>query len=126
MVQTITPYLLYEDAGAALDFLSRAFGFAETRRNTSSDGQVSHAEMRYRGGEIHLGQTSRPSSPRSYGGTTVLLYVYVDDVDAHCEQARAAGAEILDEPEDQDYGERRYHCLDPEGHSWYFAQPLDR
>jgi uncharacterized glyoxalase superfamily protein PhnB len=126
MVQRITPYLLYDDAGAALDFLSRAFSFEETRRTTSSNGQVSHAEMRYRGGEIHLGQPSQPSSPRRYGGTTVLLYVYVDDVDAHCAQARAAGAEILDEPEDQDYGERRYHSRDPEGHSWYFAQRLGR
>ncbi len=126
MVQTITPYLLYEDAGTALDFLSRAFGFEETRRNTSPGGQVSHAEMRFGGSEIHLGQPSLPSSPRRYGGTPVLLYVYVNDVDAHCAQARATGAEILDEPEDQDYGERRYHCRDPEGHSWYFAQPLDR
>jgi PhnB protein len=120
------PYLLYEDAGAALDFLSRAFGFEETKRNTFPSGQVSHAEMRYMDGEIHLGQPPSPSSPRRYGGTTVLLYVYVNDVDAHYAQARAVGAEILDEPEDQDYGERRYHCRDPEGHSWYFAQPLDR
>ena len=126
VVQTITPYLLYEDADAALDFLSRAFGFEETTRNTSPDGRVSHAEMRYRGGEIHLGQPSPPSGPRKYGGTTVLLYVDVDDVDAHCARARAAGAEILDEPEDQDYGARRYHCRDLEGHSWYFAQLLDR
>jgi uncharacterized glyoxalase superfamily protein PhnB len=126
MVQTITPYLLYEDAGAAVEFLSRAFGFEETRRNTESGGRVSHAEMRYRGGEVHLGQPSQPSSPRRYAGTSVLLYVYVDDVDVHCAQARAAGAEILDEPEDQDYGERRYHCRDPEAHSWYFAQPLGR
>jgi uncharacterized glyoxalase superfamily protein PhnB len=123
-VQTITPYLLYEDAGAALEFLSRAFGFEETRRNTASDGKVSHAEMRYLSGEIHLGQPGRPSSPRTYGGTTVLLYVYVDNVDEHCARARAAGAEIVDEPADQDYGERRYHCRDPEGHSWFFAQPL--
>jgi uncharacterized glyoxalase superfamily protein PhnB len=124
-VQTVTPYLLYEDAGAALGFLARAFGFEETRRNVSSEGRVGHAEMSYRGGEIHLGQPNQPSSPRRYGGTTVLLYVYVDDVDAHCERARAAGAEIIDEPADQPYGERRYHCRDAEGHSWYFAQSLD-
>jgi uncharacterized glyoxalase superfamily protein PhnB len=123
-MQTITPYLLYDDAGAALDFLSRAFGFEETRRMTSDSGRVSHAEMTYRGGEIFLGQPPQPSSPRSYGGTTVLVCVYVDDVDVHCEKARAAGAEIVDEPADQDYGERRYHCRDPEGHSWYFARPI--
>ena len=123
-VQTVTPYLLYEDAAAALLFLASAFGFEETWRNESPEGQVSHAEMSCGGGDIHLGQPSRPSSPRSYGGTTVLLYVYVADVDSHCERARAAGAEIVDEPADQPYGERRYHCRDLEGHSWYFAQRL--
>ena len=122
-MQTITPYLLYEDAAGALDFLSRAFGFEESRRVTTPDGQVGHAEMRFSDGEIHLGQPGRPSSPRSYGGTPVLLYVYVEDVDGHCSRARAAGAEIVDEPADQEYGERRYHCRDLEGHSWYFAQP---
>ena len=76
------------------------------------------------GGDLHLGQPSQPSSPRSYGGATVLLYLYVADVDAHCEQARAAGAEIIHEPANQPYGERRYHCRDLEGHSWYFAQRL--
>ena len=50
------------------------------------------------------------------------IYVYVDDVDAHYERARTAGAEIIDEPEDQVYGERRYGAVDPEGHRWYFSQ----
>ncbi|HEY7399218.1 MAG TPA: VOC family protein [Gaiellaceae bacterium] len=122
--QTITPYLLYEDARAALDFLSRAFGFEEIRRSEGPDGTVSHAELSFRRGQIHLGQPRTPSSPRSLGGTSVLLYVYADDVDQHCARARAAGAEIVEEPADQPYGERRYHCRDPEGHSWYFAQPL--
>lgn len=123
-MQTITPYLLYEDAAAALDFLSRAFGFEETMRMTSPDGRVGHAEMRFGDGEIHLGQPAQPSSPGSLGGTTVLLSVVVEDVDEHCARSRAAGAEIVDEPADQEYGERRYHCRDPEGHAWYFAQPL--
>jgi uncharacterized glyoxalase superfamily protein PhnB len=121
-MQTITPYLLYDDAAAALDFLSLAFGFEEKKRMVTPDGRVVHAEMRFGDGEIHLGQPERPSSPRSYGGSPVLLYVYVEDVDDHCARARAAGAEIVDEPADQEYGERRYHCHDPEGHSWYFAQ----
>jgi uncharacterized glyoxalase superfamily protein PhnB len=56
----------------------------------------------------------------------VLIYVYVEDVDEHCARSRAAGVEIIDEPADHEYRERRYHCLDPEGHSWYFAQPVDR
>jgi uncharacterized glyoxalase superfamily protein PhnB len=123
-VQTIIPYLLYDDAAAALDFISRAFGFEETSRMASPDGRVGHAEMRFGDGKIYLGQPVQPSSPRSLGGTTVLLYVHVEDVDEHCARSRAAGAEIVDEPADQEYGERRYHCRDLEGHSWYFAQPL--
>ncbi len=124
-MQTVTPYLLYEDAAAALGFLSRAFGFEETSRMTSEGGRVDHAEMRLGDGEVSLGQPAEPTSPRRLGGTAVLLYVYVANVDAHCDRARAAGAEIVDEPADQAYGERRYHARDPEGHSWYFAQPLD-
>jgi PhnB protein len=122
-VQTITPYLLYEDAAGALEFLSRAFGFQEIRRMTAADGHVNHAEMRIGDGELHLGQPAEPAGPRRLGGTPVLLYVMVDDVDAHFARARAEGAEIIDEPADQDYGERRYACRDPEGHVWYFAQP---
>jgi uncharacterized glyoxalase superfamily protein PhnB len=87
-VQTITPYLLYQDAAAALAFLSHAFGFEEIKRMTSPDGRVGHAEMRFGDGEIHLGQPEQPSSPRSYGGTSVLLYVYVEDVDEHCARSR--------------------------------------
>jgi uncharacterized glyoxalase superfamily protein PhnB len=60
-------------------------------------------------------------NPKRLGGHTQLVYVYVDDVDAHCERARAAGAEILREPEDQDYGARDYTARDPEGHIWSFG-----
>jgi uncharacterized glyoxalase superfamily protein PhnB len=121
-MQTVTPYLLYEDAAAALEFLSEAFGFEETMRIETLDGRVAHAEARLGDGEVHLGQPLKPSGPRRLGGTTVLLYVYVDDVDAHCKLARGAGAVIVEEPADQPYGERRYRTRDPEGHAWYFAQ----
>jgi uncharacterized glyoxalase superfamily protein PhnB len=53
-----------------------------------------------------------------------LLYVYVGDVDAHCARAREGGAEIVEEPSDQEYGERVYHARDIEGHDWYFGQPV--
>jgi PhnB protein len=122
-VQTVTPYLLYEDAAAALEFLHRAFGFQEITRMETPDGRVSHAEMRIGNGEVHLGQPDEPTSPRHLGGTAVLLYVVVEDVDAHFAQAKAAGAKIVDEPADQHYGDRRYAARDPEGHVWYFAQP---
>ena len=125
MAQTVNPYLLYEDAAAALDFLARAFGFEETMRMPRPDGSVGHAEMKLGEGRIMLGQPEREfRNPKRLGGATVLMYIYIDDVDAHCERARAAGAEIADEPTNQEYGERTYHARDPEGHSWYFAQPI--
>jgi uncharacterized glyoxalase superfamily protein PhnB len=55
---------------------------------------------------------------------TQLVHAYVDDVDAHCARARAAGAKIEREPADQEYGDRNYGAIDPEGHRWFFAQKL--
>jgi uncharacterized glyoxalase superfamily protein PhnB len=123
---SITPYLLYKDVDAALDFLSRAFGFEETLRYTGAEGYVNHAEMRLGGTPIFLGDPGEQyRNPRELGQETVGIYVYVDeDVDALCERARAAGAAIKEEPTDQEYGDRRFTALDPEGHYWFFAQRI--
>jgi uncharacterized glyoxalase superfamily protein PhnB len=124
-MQTITPYLLYEDVDAALSFLSKAFGFKEVLRYTGEAGYVNHAEMRIGDGKIYLGDPGdHYRNPKKLGNETVGIYVIVDDVDAHFERAKAAGAEIREEPTDQEYGERRYTAVDPEGHHWYFAQPI--
>ena len=121
-MQTIIPYLLYKDCAAALGWLSRAFGFEEVLRYVGAEGHVNHAEMRLGEARIFLGDPGEHyRNPRELGQDTVGLYVYVDDVDAHFERARAAGAEILRPPEDQDYGDRRYDAADPEGHRWFFA-----
>jgi uncharacterized glyoxalase superfamily protein PhnB len=125
MTQRIVPYLLYADVEAALEFLARAFGFQERLRYTGAAGYVNHAEMRLGGGVVFLGDPGDDyRNPKALGGETVLMHVYVDDVDSHCERARAAGAEIVEEPADQEYGERRYAAVDPEGHRWFFAQVL--
>jgi len=125
MTQTITPYLLYEDVAGALDWLSRAFGFEEQLRFTGDEGYVNHAEMRLGDGTIYLGDPGDDyKNPKRLGQETVGLYVLVDDVDAHFERAKAAGAEINAEPEDQEYGDRRYTATDPEGHVWFFAQHI--
>ena len=125
MSQTITPYLLYEDVGAALTFLSRAFGFREHLRLTGPQGYVNHAEMRLGDGVIFLGDPGDEyRNPKRLGQETVDLYVLVDDVDGHYERAKAAGADIFAEPEDQPYGDRRYGAVDQEGHRWFFAQPI--
>jgi PhnB protein len=118
----IAPYLMYEDAAAAMDFLSQAFGFREVVRSLAPDDRrVWHAEMELDGGRVLLGQPDTFRNPNHLGGVTVAVHVYVGDVDAHYERAKAAGASITAEPEDRDYGERRYKVLDPEGHAWMFA-----
>ena len=121
-MQTITPYLLYEDVAAALDWLTKAFGFAERRRFTDGEGQVTHAEMTLGDGEVMLGHPG-PSfeSPRRSGQVNAVVLVYVDDVDAHFQRANAAGAEILSVVEDQPFGDRSYNAADLEGHRWTFA-----
>jgi uncharacterized glyoxalase superfamily protein PhnB len=123
--QTVTPYLLYEDAAGALDWLSRVFGFRETTRFEAS-GSVSHAEMAVgRDGEVFLGAPGGGfMNPRNSGHRSALVYVYVDDVDEHFSRAKEAGAAIIAEPADQEYGERRYAAEDLEGHQWFFAAPV--
>jgi uncharacterized glyoxalase superfamily protein PhnB len=125
MRQTVTPYLLYENAEGALEWLAKAFGFRETERIAGPDGKVAHAEMDVGdGASIFLGGPGGDYRNPKAAGRTSLVYVYVQDFDAHCARAREAGAAIAEEPDDQPYGDRRYAAEDPEGHLWYFAAPL--
>ena len=118
----VTPYLYYEDAGAAVDFLIRAFGFTERVRMKAPDGKVMHAELAIADGVVMLGHPGPDyKSPKRLGGVTQNVYVYVDRVDDHFAKAKAAGAKITAAPEDQFYGDRRYAAEDPEGHQWFFA-----
>ena len=135
---TVVPMMAYEDAGAALEWLSRAFGFRERTRMAGPDGRIGHAEMEIGDGVIMLASpTPDYEGPRHHAESCdrarkwlavpyVIdgLHVFVDDVDAHFARAKEAGATILSEPEDQDYGERVYRVEDLEGHRWMFAQPI--
>lgn len=125
-MQRITAYLLYEDVAGALDWLARAFGFREYgTRMLGPDGKVNHAAMEVGDSLIMMGCPGPDyKNPKRLGHVTQNLYVRVDDVDKHFEQAKTAGAVILEEPEDMFYGDRRYGAADPEGHHWYFAQPV--
>lgn len=125
---TITPYLYYEDAGAALQWLAKAFGFKRAGRAMKGpDGKVVHAAMTFGEAVVMLGAPGgRYKNPRRLGQTTQSLYVTVDDADAHFERARKAGATVLQEPGDTEYGQRRYGVADPEGHEWYFAHDLPK
>jgi uncharacterized glyoxalase superfamily protein PhnB len=125
----IFPEIVYEDAPAALEWLARAFGFTKGEVIEGPDGTIAHAEM-------HVGfGTIMPKSPmpefgmrsvRALGGIHQCIYVHVDDPDAHCARARAAGAEVVMEPTDMEYGARNYCVRDLEGHLWSFGTYLPR
>jgi len=121
---TLYPTLRYTDAPAAIDWLERAFGFERLAVHAGPDNTVAHAELRYGSGVIMLG-SSRPDSfgrsPRELGGVTGGIYVAVQDPDAHYRRAREAGAEIIRELNDTDYGSREYSAKDPEGYIWSFG-----
>jgi uncharacterized glyoxalase superfamily protein PhnB len=112
---TVFPALSYDDPRAAVDFLESAFGAEEHAVYRADDGGIRHAELRFGNGLVMFGPSGdRDSVPAS-------VYVVVDDPDAHHERARAAGAEIVLELHDTDYGSREYGAKDPEGNAWYFG-----
>jgi PhnB protein len=121
---TLSPYMFYEDLPAALEFLAAAFGFTERMRNTNPDGSLSHCEMAVGDSVLMLGTPPDYKNPAHGGNVTVGLHVHVADVDAHYARAVAAGAKPDREPVDMPYGVRSYGATDPEGHQWFFAQPL--
>jgi PhnB protein len=124
-MQPVTPYLLYEDVESALSFLTRAFGFQETLRYPDGAGSINHAEMRVGDGSIMMGDPGADyRNPRRLGTATVQIYIDVDDIDGLFQRATNAGAEVIEEPADQEFGERRFGVTDPEGHSWWFVQQL--
>lgn len=119
----ITPYLLYEDVDAAVDWLVDAFGFTERLRMKGPDGKANHAEVKFGDGVVMLGNPGPDyQNPKHRGGSTQLVYVYVDDVDEHHEVAQAKGAHVVRALADQFYGDRTYGAEDPEGHMWTFGQ----
>jgi uncharacterized glyoxalase superfamily protein PhnB len=125
----VYPRLAYRDELAAVGYLTRVFGFVENREaRQEHDGKylcwlrlgtgvimVSHANA-----EVH-----HIHSPLDAGLTTVMMNVYVHDVDAHYARAVAEGAEVTTELADAFFGERRYEATDPEGHRWHFGERFD-
>jgi uncharacterized glyoxalase superfamily protein PhnB len=125
MTQTVTPYLLYEDAEAAAAFMACAFGFKEVDRTTGAAGGV-HLEFETElGGRVYAGQPPEGFRNPADVGRTSLVYVLVSAVDSHHDHARAEGAAITEELVDSPFGHRRYTCRDPQGHEWAFAQVLE-
>jgi uncharacterized glyoxalase superfamily protein PhnB len=115
----IYPTLRYADAKAAIDFLTTAFGFVASDVTEGEDGQIVHALVSYDTGVVMLSSRRKGDDPFDTGRT--VLYVAVDDPDAHHDKAVGAGAEIMTGLVDQPYGSREYNALDPEGNIWCFG-----
>lgn len=120
--------LRYADAPKMYDWLIEAFGFQKHAAFYSEDGtKLVHGELRMGDSFVMLGSaegtdfSSLVATPASLGGTTASPYIATDEIDARCERARAAGAEICMEPRDQPYGSRDFIAKDPEGHIWCFG-----
>ena len=122
--QRVIPYIGYNDAPAAIEFLCKAFGFEERFRLDAPDGRIGHAELAFQDNVLMLASANPEmgmQSPQDLPAVNSVILCYVDDVDAHFERAKEAGATIVGEPTDQPYGDRSYRAMDPEGHRWFFA-----
>lgn len=122
----VVPYLTASPAGDYIDFLKRAFGFAEHYRMVAPDGKtVAHAELLFRDTPIMLADEFKMPhatlSPKALGGTTGGLHLRVPDVDAAFAQAVAAGATVAMPPTDMFWGDRYCKVVDPFGHHWSLA-----
>jgi uncharacterized glyoxalase superfamily protein PhnB len=121
------PTLFYNDLPKAIGFLKEAFGLSERFVARSKAGAIEHAQLAYRGAVVMLSPANSPhairpcSTPKEMGKLVGGTYLFVDDVDAHLEEARKAGAEVIMKATDMPYGDRVYCALDPEGHFWAFA-----
>ncbi len=119
----IVPYLMINGASAAIEFYQRAFDATESYRLEMPGGAIGHAEIVVNGATVFLADApdsmeGDAANPVKLGGSSVMLHQYVADVDAATQQAVAAGATMLREPEDQFYGDRAALVADPFGHLW--------
>jgi uncharacterized glyoxalase superfamily protein PhnB len=121
----VVPYLLYADADAAMDWLIKVFGFTERARDARDDGTVRHAELLTGdGGVIMLGSPGPGfRGPAKLGEVTQLVCVTITDLPGHRDRARAAGAAVSEVGARANRA-RSYTVDDPEGHRWYFSEPL--
>ncbi|MGB3845565.1 MAG: VOC family protein [Sphingopyxis sp.] len=121
----------YQDSKAAFRWLERAFGFEPLFVLLDEAGDLAHSEMGYGDSVVMIGNewSDDHRSPKSIGGkNTQSVHVQLaagEDIDAHCETARAAGADIIAEPATQFYGDRTYRARDPEGHIWTFGVTVE-
>jgi uncharacterized glyoxalase superfamily protein PhnB len=125
---TVIPCLRYRDAPAAIEWLCRVFGFEKHLVVPNPDGTIAHAQLVFGNGMIMLGSAvdsefgRMTKQPEDIGGAeTQSPYVVVADADAIYARAKAAGAAIVRDVQDEDYGGRGFGCRDLEGHLWFFG-----
>jgi PhnB protein len=122
--QTATPYLSIKGAAAAIEFYQRAFNAVEIFRLEAPNGDIGHAEIKVGNSPIMLSDSCEDTAfkdPDTLNGTSIVLYLYVEDVDVFFAQAVEAGATIVTPIEDQFYGDRNGTLKDPFGHFWFVA-----
>ena len=115
------PIVRYRDQRAGMEWLCRAFGFEKHAVHEGPDGELAHVELRYDNGIVMVTDEGSPghTSPGEAGHG--MVYVVVEDADAHHDRAKAEGAEIVMELRDTDYGSRDYSARDPDGNLWFFG-----
>jgi PhnB protein len=125
---TVTPYLAVDDAAEAIEYYRKAFGAEERVRMETPDGNVGHAELAIGDSRVMLSDPfpqATTRSPKELGGTSVSVFMYVEDVDAVVKRAIDAGAKITMEVADQFWGDRFGSVIDPFGHSWSIATHIE-
>jgi PhnB protein len=125
---TITPYLAVDDAAEAIEYYKRALGAKERVRMDAPGGKIGHAELEIGDSLVMLSDPFPQGSttpPKELGGTSVSVFMYVEDVDAVVKQAVDAGATVTSEVADQFWGDRFGSIQDPFGHSWSIATHVE-
>ena len=121
---SVTPYLIIEGAGEAIEFYRKAFGAKELFRFPTPDGKIGHAEIKIGDSPIMLADAYPAmgyNSPKSLGGSPVSLMIYVENVDTVFNQAVEAGATVKEALTDKFYGDRTGSLIDPFGHVWHVS-----
>jgi PhnB protein len=126
--RTITPYLAVDDAAKAIEYYEKAFGAKERGRMEAPGGKIGHAELEIGDSLVMVSDalpqfTTRP--PTELGGTSVSIFMYVEDVDAVVQQAVDAGGTVTMEVADQFWGDRFGNVQDPFGHLWSIATRVE-
>lgn len=120
----LMPYLAVDDAARAIEFYTQAFGAKERMRMPGPEGKIGHAELEIGGSVVMLADPFPQSSckpPKELGGTSVGVFMYVEDVDAAVQKAVDAGATVTMPPDDMFWGDRFGKVSDPFGHEWQLA-----